>query len=224
MTDKTSTFIPPCRPTPRKEPPMGDGWLHEVKFDGFRVQIHKRGRDVALFSRGGRERADRYPAITEAVRKLPTKAVVLDAELTACRDDGWPSFSALLRGREAHLCIWVFDMLSQNGRDLRELPLASRRQKLAAVIRLKMPAGYKVPAHNHPTMEYVTVLSGEFHLGMGDKLDMAKSATLTAGGFAEAPAKMNHYGWAATDTVIQLHGPGPFGITYVDPAEDPSKK
>lgn len=92
------------------------------------------------------------------------------------------------------------------------------------VIRLKMPAGYKVPAHNHPTLEYVTVLSGEFHLGMGDKLDMAKSATLTAGGFAMAPAKMNHYGWAASDTVIQLHGPGPFGITYVDPAEDPSKK
>src|SRR5665213_3181674 len=61
------------------------------------------------------------------------------------------------------------------------------------VIRLKMPAGYKIPAHHHPTDEYVTVISGDFSLGMGDKLDAAKSANLRAGGFAEAPAKMNHY-------------------------------
>ena len=58
------------------------------------------------------------------------------------------------------------------------------------VVRLKMPAGYKIPAHNHPTTEYVTVLSGDFHIGMGDKLDAQKGQLLRAGGFAEAPAKM----------------------------------
>ena len=92
------------------------------------------------------------------------------------------------------------------------------------VIRLKIPNGYQVPAHNHPKDEYLTVLSGKFNLGMGDKLDTKKAMALTTGGFAEAPAKMNHYGWSTGATVVQLHGEGPFGITYVNPADDPSKK
>src|SRR6478752_2123399 len=82
------------------------------------------------------------------------------------------------------------------------------------VLRLKMPSGYKVPAHNHPTTETVTVISGNFHIGMGDKLDETKAIELTAGGFGEAPAKMNHYGWASTPSVVQIQGPGPFAITY----------
>jgi Domain of unknown function (DUF4437) len=88
-------------------------------------------------------------------------------------------------------------------------------------VRLKMPKGYKVPAHNHPTAEYVTVLSGSFHIGMGDKLDLKKGATLASGGYGEAPAKMNHYAWTTSETVIQVHGQGPFAITYVNPADDP---
>ena len=92
------------------------------------------------------------------------------------------------------------------------------------VVRLKMPAGYKIPAHNHPTTEMVTVISGDFHLGMGDKLDEEKSMLLTAGGYAEAPAQMNHYAWASSPTIVQVHGQGPFAITYVNPADDPRSK
>jgi quercetin dioxygenase-like cupin family protein len=92
------------------------------------------------------------------------------------------------------------------------------------VVRLMMPAGYKVPAHNHPTTEMVTVISGDFHLGMGDKLDEEKGTLLTAGGFAEAPAKMNHFAWATSPTVVQIHGQGPFAITYANPADDPRSK
>jgi anti-sigma factor ChrR (cupin superfamily) len=91
------------------------------------------------------------------------------------------------------------------------------------VVRLKMPPNYKIPAHNHPTTEYVTVLSGDFHIGMGDKLDTQKGQLLHAGGFAEASAKMNHYAWSTSETVVQIHGQGPFAITYVNPADDPSK-
>jgi anti-sigma factor ChrR (cupin superfamily) len=91
------------------------------------------------------------------------------------------------------------------------------------VVRLKMPANYKIPAHNHPTTEYVTVVSGDFHIGMGNKLDTDKGQVLRAGGFAEAPAKMNHYAWTGGETVVQVHGQGPFAITYVNPADDPSK-
>ena len=92
------------------------------------------------------------------------------------------------------------------------------------VVRLKMPGGYKLPAHNHPTTEYVTVISGTFNIGMGDKLDEKKGIKMTAGGWGEAPAKMNHYAWTSTPAVVQVHGQGPFAITYVNPADDPSKK
>jgi quercetin dioxygenase-like cupin family protein len=90
-------------------------------------------------------------------------------------------------------------------------------------VRLKMPAGYAIQAHHHPTTEYVTVVSGDFALGMGDKLDQAKATTLHAGGFAAAPAGMNHYAWAVTDAVVQVHAEGPFALTYANPADDPSK-
>lgn len=92
------------------------------------------------------------------------------------------------------------------------------------VLRLKMPAGYLLPAHHHPTMENVTVISGQFHAGMGDKLDKATSMAFQPGGFAALPANMNHFAWTSSETVVQVHGAGPFAITYVDPKDDPSMK
>lgn len=92
------------------------------------------------------------------------------------------------------------------------------------VVRLKVPAGYKIPAHNHPAAEIVTAISGNFHLGMGDKLDMKKGMVVTAGGLAEAPAKMNHYAWTSSPTIVQVHGQEPFAVTYVNPAADPRGK
>jgi quercetin dioxygenase-like cupin family protein len=89
------------------------------------------------------------------------------------------------------------------------------------VIRLSMPDGYQIPAHNHPTTENVTVLSGLFNVGMGDKLDTAKGKVLPAGSFGSLPAQMNHFAWAKGRTVVQVHGEGPFAITYVNPADDP---
>jgi quercetin dioxygenase-like cupin family protein len=90
-------------------------------------------------------------------------------------------------------------------------------------IRLKTPAGYKIAAHSHPTAERVTVISGNFHFGMGDKLDEAKAEKLGSGGFVDLPAKMNHYAFMSTETVVQIDSEGPFAITYVNPADDPSK-
>jgi quercetin dioxygenase-like cupin family protein len=91
------------------------------------------------------------------------------------------------------------------------------------VVRVKLPAGYQVPAHNHPTTENLTVLSGTFHIGMGDKLDKKHAQVLKAGGFFSMPPKMNHYAWASSAAVIQIHGEGPFAINYVNPADDPSR-
>jgi ATP-dependent DNA ligase len=121
-------FIEPCLPTLTREPPMGPAWVHEVKFDGYRIQIHKDGKHVALYSKNGNDFLSRFPTLLTAVAALP--CVILDAEVTACRDDGSPDFTALLRRRDAPLCLWVFDILAQNETDLREQTLSQRRQKL----------------------------------------------------------------------------------------------
>jgi uncharacterized RmlC-like cupin family protein len=90
-------------------------------------------------------------------------------------------------------------------------------------IRLKVPDGYKVAAHWHPAAENVTVISGTFNLGTGDKLDEAKTTPMSAGSFATMPAKMRHFAWCKGETEVQVSGMGPFKIVYVNPADDPGK-
>jgi quercetin dioxygenase-like cupin family protein len=91
-------------------------------------------------------------------------------------------------------------------------------------MRLKMPAGYVIPPHFHPTDEHVTVLSGSLAFGMGDKVDAETAQTVNPGGYFVAPAEMHHYASAPTGAIVQVDLMGPFGITYVNPADDPSKK
>ena len=91
-------------------------------------------------------------------------------------------------------------------------------------VRLKFPASYRIPAHWHPAVERVTVLSGTFNMGSGDSFDATKTQALNPGGMAIMPAKTTHFAWTASETVVQLHGTGPWGITYVNPADDPRAK
>jgi quercetin dioxygenase-like cupin family protein len=91
-------------------------------------------------------------------------------------------------------------------------------------LRLKLPADYEIPAHWHPAIEHVTVLSGTFNMGMGDRLDAAKTKPLSAGSVAVMPPRTNHFAWTKEETIIQVHGVGPWAITYVNPADDPRKK
>ena len=91
-------------------------------------------------------------------------------------------------------------------------------------VRLSMPSGYRIMPHYHPMDERLTVLSGTFHVGMGDKFDKAKTTAFTSGGFGLVPANMRHYAWASGRTVIQVSGMGPFQLTYVNPADMPKAK
>lgn len=91
-------------------------------------------------------------------------------------------------------------------------------------LRLKMPPNYAIAPHWHPTDERVTVISGHMGLGMGDTLDKKKSTVLKPGGYAIAPEKMHHFAWTKTGAIVQVDLMGPFAITYVNPADDPSKK
>ena len=89
-------FIPPCSPIRAKEVPAGDGWLHEVKFDGYRVQAHKVGSRVVIYSRNGHDFTDRFPSIAQLLHELPAKAAVLDGEVVlASNADGSPNFARL---------------------------------------------------------------------------------------------------------------------------------
>jgi quercetin dioxygenase-like cupin family protein len=91
-------------------------------------------------------------------------------------------------------------------------------------VRIKLPADYKVPAHWHPAAERVTVLSGTFNIGMGDKLDPQKTTALGPGSVIIMQPQTNHFVWTKEETMVQVHGTGPWGITYIDPADDPRKK
>ena len=92
------------------------------------------------------------------------------------------------------------------------------------VIRVRLPANYRVPPHSHPTDEVVTVLSGTLLVGMGDKLAPGSAKAFPANSFIVAPAKTNHFVLTKQPTVIEVTAMGPLAFNYVNPADDPSKK
>jgi hypothetical protein len=89
-------------------------------------------------------------------------------------------------------------------------------------IRIKMPAGYRIGRHWHPTDEQVTIIEGDFHLSMGDKAS-AHDADFAMGDYVNLPAKMQHEATTKGGAVVQVNGTGPFSITYVDAKDDPRK-
>jgi quercetin dioxygenase-like cupin family protein len=97
-------------------------------------------------------------------------------------------------------------------------------QKGPFTIRLLFPDGYTIPPHTHPAVEHVTIMSGTFYLGMGATFDKSSAQALPTGAFGYMPAGMKHYAWAQGETIVQLHGTGPWKIDYVNPADDPRKK
>ena len=89
------------------------------------------------------------------------------------------------------------------------------------VIRVKLAKGTKVAPHTHPNDENVTVIAGTFHIGVGEKFDEAKGQTVKPGGFVSVPKGRPHFAWVSEDSIIQLHGVGPAGATFVNPADAP---
>ena len=122
-------FVRPCAPALRREPPIGPEWAHEVKWDGSRLQAHKEGATVRLYSRPGNDISARFPAVADAVKALPRRDLILDGELAAFGDDGRPDFH-LLRTRRPAVVAWLFDIMSSDGKDLRGLPWTDRRRLL----------------------------------------------------------------------------------------------
>ncbi len=128
-------FIFPCRPLLVDKPPSGLGWLHEVKHDGYRIIAHKDGDRVTLWSRYGTNFTDRLPKIAEAVCSLAVKSALFDGEAIVVRSDGHSDFAALrTKAGSARARLVAFDLLSLNGKDLRQQPIEERRGALSPVV------------------------------------------------------------------------------------------
>jgi quercetin dioxygenase-like cupin family protein len=91
-------------------------------------------------------------------------------------------------------------------------------------MRIKLPANYVIKPHSHPTDEHITVIEGSFYMGVGDKFDEKEAKEIPTGGFAVMLTGTRHYAFSKNESIIQLHGMGPWGITYVNPADDPRNK
>ncbi|HXM80677.1 MAG TPA: cupin domain-containing protein [Burkholderiales bacterium] len=90
-------------------------------------------------------------------------------------------------------------------------------------LRLMAPAGYKIAPHLHSQAEHLTVVSGTFYLGTGDKMDKSHAHALSSGGYHYLPAKAHHYAFTKAATIVQVSGEGPFDIVYLNPADNPEK-
>ena len=128
-------FIIPSAPVLAKAPPTGPEWLHEVKVDGWRAQLHKVGDDVVVFSKTGADFTKCFRSIADAVLKSPANSCILDVELVACDQAGNPDFYELMRGAKHGCCAWCFDLLELNGTDQRMEPLDLRRHLLRKLLK-----------------------------------------------------------------------------------------
>jgi bifunctional non-homologous end joining protein LigD len=128
-------FIPPCLPTSAPCPPSGNGWLHEIKHDGFRVIARKDDKRVRLYSRPGNDLAARFPLIVEALSRLRSRSCIIDGEAVAFGNDGISSFDRIrYRRHDTTVFLYAFDLIELNGDDLRRDPLDVRKATLASLL------------------------------------------------------------------------------------------
>jgi bifunctional non-homologous end joining protein LigD len=128
-------FIHPCRPTVGKQPPLGEGWVHELKHDGYRLQIHVRDGRVKLFTMNGADWTKRYPRIVEQAARIKGSAII-DAEVVCLDAEGIADFDALhSRTMDLAAVACAFDLMMLDDDDLRRMPLVERKAALCKVLR-----------------------------------------------------------------------------------------
>src|SRR5687768_15325798 len=130
------SLAPPV-PILSAEPPEGDGWIHEIKHDGFRTLLRVDRGDVRAFTRGGHDWSDKYGRVIEACGKLKCRSALIDGEVIVQDKHGLSDFAALraaIEGAPHRLVMFAFGLLFLNGKDLRRLPLTERRKLLRDLI------------------------------------------------------------------------------------------
>jgi bifunctional non-homologous end joining protein LigD len=130
-------FVEPQLPTLVDQPPTDDGWIHEIKHDGYRTMLVLAGRDRKAFTRNGFDWSDRYQTILNAAARLRCRSAILDGEVIVQDARGISDFEALksvIWSRPERLVFYAFDLLYLNGKDLREESLLQRRAKLKELV------------------------------------------------------------------------------------------
>jgi bifunctional non-homologous end joining protein LigD len=128
-------FIEPCLPTRTAHPPLGPGWLHEIKYDGFRLMPRRDGRAVRLLTRRGYDWTNRFRRIADAVASLRCRSCLIDGEAVACDDTGIPDFKLLIRNRRyGSAQRYAFDLLELDGEDLRGETIETRKRALSRLL------------------------------------------------------------------------------------------
>lgn len=131
-------FIPPMKPMLVTKPPVGDGWIHEIKLDGFRTQIIIDGADIRAFTKSGADWTRKYTGIVKAARELDVQSAIIEGEAVVAGPDGKPDFAAMQRlvHRDPYArVLGAFDLLHLNGKDLRDLGCEHRREKLQSIVK-----------------------------------------------------------------------------------------
>ena len=131
-------FVQPSLATLSDKAPDTDAWVHEIKFDGYRLQARLDGGKVKLLTRNGLDWTKKFSLVADAIAKLPAKTALIDGELVVEGDDGVSSFSllqqALSEGEESRMVFYAFDILHLDGTDLRPLPLTTRKAALSKLL------------------------------------------------------------------------------------------
>jgi bifunctional non-homologous end joining protein LigD len=128
----TSGHIDPCLPSPAERPPSGDGWIHEIKHDGFRIMARRDGAGVRLITRHGNDFTARFPLAVEAVSALSARSFLLDGEAIVTDERGLAVFDLIRHKRHGDDAVLIaFDLIELDGEDLRRTPIEQRKRILA---------------------------------------------------------------------------------------------
>jgi bifunctional non-homologous end joining protein LigD len=136
-------FIPPQLPSLADEPPAGDRWIHEIKYDGYRTQLHVSGGQVRTYTRNAFDWTERYHTIVRAAERLSCASAILDGEMIVQDEHGRCNFAGLrnaIAERPRDLVFMAFDLMHLDGRDMRKLPIEERRAALEALVGAPDPA------------------------------------------------------------------------------------
>src|SRR6185369_14273684 len=131
-------FVPPQLATLTDKPPSGDAWLHELKFDGYRLLCHLEGRQVRFWTRNRKDWTAKFATVGKAVKALPLKSAILDGEIVALDEKGRASFQRLQnsinKGAAAGLIFHIFDLIYIEGFNITRVPLRERKRVLAELL------------------------------------------------------------------------------------------
>ena len=177
-------FVAPCLATLSDKAPDSGNWVHEIKFDGYRIQARLDGGKVKLLTRKELDWTKKFPTIADAVAKLPVRSALIDGEVVVEGDDGISSFSLLQQdlkaARHDRMVFYVFDLMYLEGADLKSLPLGARKDALARLLK-RQPARGPLRLSESLTEPGTTLLRHACKMGLEGIVSKVADATYRSG-------------------------------------------